>query len=102
MNTKTKKLGLFVCTLSLSACGTMKPYHDTSYYSPYSFGESSHPATAPLYPDGYDNTSGSTYTSGSRERVVAVPDSYHVSSESAPASFKDREKSWVGRQNTQN
>jgi septal ring-binding cell division protein DamX len=102
MKIKTNKIGLLVCTLSLSACGMMKPYDDTSYYSPYSFGQSDHTATAPLYPDGYDNTSGGAYTPGSRERVVTVPESYHVNSESAPASFKDREKSWVGRQNAQN
>ena len=102
MKITPKKIGLLVCTLSLSACGMMKPDGKASYYSPYSFGQSDHTATAPLYPDGYDNTSGGAYTPGSRERVVTVPESYHVSTESAPASFKDREKTWVGRQSPQN
>ncbi len=115
MKTRTSKIGLLICTLSLSACGMMKPEGDAGYYSPYSFGQSDHTATAPLYPDGYDNTSydsntstpysrtsNGAYVPGSRERVVTVPDSYHVSTESSPASFKDREKTWVGRQNPQN
>ncbi len=104
MKITTRKIGLLACTLSLSACGMMKSGDDTSYYSPYSFGQSDHTATAPLYPDGYDNTSSGNgaYTPGARERVVTVPESYHVSAESAPASFKDREKTWVGRQNPQN
>jgi septal ring-binding cell division protein DamX len=99
---KTNKVGLLICTLSLSACGMMKPNGEASYYSPYSFGQSEYTATAPLYPDGYDNTSENAYKPGTRERAVTVPESYHVSSESAPASFKDRERSWVGRQNPQN
>lgn len=107
MKRKTNTIGLLICTLGLSACGVMKTNSTDSYYSPYSFGQQSdYTATAPLYPDGYDNTAttgGGAYTpGGARERVVTVPESYHVSTESAPASFKDREKSWVGRQNPQN
>jgi hypothetical protein len=111
---KTKKIGLLLCTVTLSACGVMKPDGRADYYAPYSFGQSQHTTTAPLYPDGYD-TSGGTYPDGSAypdngngayvpgsRKVVTVPEGYHVGSDRSPASFKDREKSWVNRQSPQN
>ena len=99
--TTTKKIGLLFCTMTLSACGVMNPDGKANYYAPYSFGQSQQTATSPLYPDGYDSTSGGEpyYT---RERVLTVPESYHVGSEHSPASFQDRERSWVGRQSPQN
>lgn len=103
MITTTKKIGLLVCTLSLSACGMMHTDGESNYYAPYSFGQTQQTSTAPLYPDGYDNTSGGgAYAPGSSQRVVTVPESYHVGSAHSPASFKDRERSWVSRQNPQN
>lgn len=114
MTTKTKQIGLLLCTVTLSACGVMKPNGQADYYAPYSFGQSQQTTTAPLYPDGYD-TSGGTYPDGSAypdngngayvpgsRKVVTVPEGYHVGSDHSPASFKDREKSWVNRQNPQN
>jgi len=116
MITKNKKIGLLLCTFTLSACGVMKPNGQADYYAPYSFGQSQHTTTAPLYPDGYDTSGGSyrdggesgqdshgngPYVPGSR-KTVTVPEGYHVGSEHSPASFNEREKSWVDRQNPQN
>lgn len=125
MITKKKQIGLLLCTVTLSACGVMNPSGQADYYAPYSFGQTQQTTTAPLYPDGYD-TSGGTYPDGSdypdynksnnngtsnngngayvpgSRKVVKVPEGYHVGSDHSPASFKDREKSWVNRQNPQN
>lgn len=111
MNIKLNQIAIVIASLGLGACGTMNTDGQSNYYAPYSFGQSQHTATAPLYPDGYDNTSGDAYTPGSspgaytpgsRETVVTVPESYHVGSEQSPTSFKVREKSWANRQNPQN
>ena len=110
---KTKQIGILLCTVTLSACGVMKPNGSADYYAPYSFGQTQRTTTAPLYPDGYDTSGGSyrdggyqdngngAYVPGSR-KVVQVPEGYHVGSDHSPASFNDREKSWVNRQNPQN
>jgi len=110
---KTKHIGLLICTAAISACGVMKPNGHADYYAPYSFGQSQHTTTAPLYPDGYDTSGGSyrdgayqdngngAYVPGSR-KIVNVPEGYHVGSEHSPASFNTREKSWVNRQSPQN
>lgn len=111
MKTKINKAGILICTLAISSCSMMKMDSESdNYYSPYSFGQKKQTATAPLYPDGYDNTVNisenvdNTYqgTSMPAAKTVTVPESYHVSTDSAPVSFKDREKSWIGRQNPQN
>jgi len=114
---KTKHIGLLLCTATLSACGVMNTSGQADYYAPYSFGQTQATTTAPLYPDGYDTSGGAyrdgayqdqphdngngAYVPGSR-KVVTVPEGYHVGSEHSPASFKDREKSWVDRQSPQN
>ncbi|MDF1684880.1 MAG: SPOR domain-containing protein [Legionellaceae bacterium] len=110
---KTKHIGLLLCTATLSACGVMNSGGQADYYAPYSFGQTQHTTTAPLYPDGYDTSGGAyrdggyqdngngAYVPGSR-KVVKVPEGYHVGSEHSPASFNDREKSWVNRQSPQN
>jgi|TARA_R110002126_G_scaffold239409_1_gene382643 hypothetical protein len=110
---KTKHIGLLLCTATLSACGVMNSSSQADYYAPYSFGQTQSTTTAPLYPDGYDTSGGAyrdgavqdngngAYVPGSR-KTVTVPEGYHVGSEHSPASFNDREKSWVDRQSPQN
>jgi len=114
MKTQIKTIALLVGAVSLSACSYYGSDGQSNYYKPYSFGQKQRTATAPLYPDGYDNTStdmndnydsgvggNGAYVPGSRE-VVTIPDSYHSGGGNSPASFRDRETSWVKRQNPQN
>ncbi|MFZ4077344.1 MAG: SPOR domain-containing protein [Legionellaceae bacterium] len=92
---KTKTIAITVCLASLSACSTFNTDTYNSNYSNYR----NQPALQ-LYPEGYENTQVYAATATEKKAVV-VPESYHVGTYQAPASFKDRDISWVSSQNPQ-
>ncbi|OYV52969.1 MAG: hypothetical protein B7X00_02190, partial [Legionella sp. 21-45-4] len=59
-----------------------------------------------LYPDGYDNGGAYAPADAPKEtfakKTVVVPETYHMGTESkSPQSFKNRDVSWVNKQNPQ-
>lgn len=99
MKTYTKLIGITLCSVGLSACHSWFQKADNQAYP-----SNNKNAAIQLYPDGYDN--GGAYApdqiNASSRKTVVVPDSYHVGdSTPAPVTFKQRDTSWVNKQNPQ-
>lgn len=82
------------CVINLTSCGV---YEDKEYltYQPYSYANYQFYSTQDNYRMNYY-----TYDDQSNKGVV-VPESYHVGQSHSPASFKDRDRTWVNSQNPQ-
>jgi septal ring-binding cell division protein DamX len=98
MTSKTAAIiSITLCAFGLSACNSL--YNKPSYNTQTAHSKN-RDAAIQLYPDGYDN--GGAYAPDQpNAKTVTVPDSYHVGELAAPASFKDRDNSWVNKQNPQ-
>lgn len=95
---KTKIIGITLCAVGLSACTSL--YNKSS--DTHTYPSKNRDAAIQLYPDGYDN--GGAYAPDQVNAASikpVVPDSYHVGDATAPASFKERDNGWVGKQNPQ-
>ena len=94
-----------VCCVGLSACNTMNSSRDYSYETSGGYVEAyqgGNLQTMPGYAYAY---SGSDYVNYREEqdqmgdRVVTVPETYHVGAYHSPVPAKDRERNWVSQQN---
>ena len=93
---KTKIIGITLGVAGLSACSSS--FYQHSDLNPY---QSSTPGAAvQLYPDGYDNGGAYAPKEAGKQQIV-VPETYHVGTTQAPASFKDRDSTWISSQNPQ-
>ena len=98
MNSKNSAIiSITLCVFSLSACTSL--YNKPSYNT-QSANSKNRDAAIQLYPDGYDN--GGAYAPDQiNAKTVGVQNSLHVDDTAAPPSFKDRDNSWVSKQNPQ-
>lgn len=91
MLTNIRLVCISICSISLSACmsGGAGNY---SNYQPYDY------QSAPLYPEGYENTVVYDYPEAPSQKGVTVPASYYVGN-TTPVSSKDVDRTWVNNQN---
>lgn len=96
MLTKTRLIGIMMCTASLSAC---MPYNHNGYGNFRSYTQDG----ALVYPEngGYYQYDENNYEPPTRrpQKQVVVPETYHVGRYHSPPSHKSRDRQWVSSQN---
>ena len=94
MLNKTKLLSLCLSITGLTSCMTdsSSTYDD---YKTYTYNTS----TQLYYPQGYDNTNYYSDAAPTEQKVVEVPESYHVGAYHSPTPHTDVDRSWVKSQN---
>lgn len=94
MLTTFRILSISLCAVNLSACMIDGGQTNNGNYQSYNY------ENAPLYPEGYDNTSVYMEQPVTSHGVV-VPESYHVGAYQSPTPPKDLDRAWVNNQNPQ-
>ena len=94
MLTKTTLLSLCLSITGLTSCVTdnSSTYDD---YKAYTYNTS----TQLYYPQGYDNTGYYADAVPTEQKVVEVPESYHIGAYHSPTPHTDVDRSWVKSQN---
>lgn len=93
MNSRLKLLSVTVSVMSLCACAMVNPNGYTNYQS-YNYEDLVPYAEGTSGPETYQNAV-------EDKKQVFIPNSYHVGAYHSPASFKDRDRTWVSSQNPQ-
>lgn len=92
-----RTISIVLCAASLGACMSYNPNGYMNYQSYTYEGE-------PIYPESFDgNFSHQDYRQQQQRqsRPVIVPETYHVGAYHSPRRAKDRDRTWVDRQNPQ-